>query len=160
MGRPVFDPSNIPTTLKLNTLGVAEGFVELDNNTLKLISVGMGNPHVVLEVNNIKEIPLETWGKQLEESRYFPNKTNVHFVNIISSTEIDVLVWERGCGPTMACGTGACACVAAFRKLGRLEDEVLVHLPGGNLSIKWINKKGPIYMSGPADYVFEGFYSL
>ena len=96
------------------------------------------------------------WGRYLEKHNSFPNDTNVHFVELIDKSNIKVKVWERGCGPTLACGTGACACLVVTSKLGKTLNNANVYLPGGKLEVEWPNQSGPVFMQGPAVKVFSG----
>jgi len=110
----------------------------------------MGNPHAVIFTDDLSKINLLELGPQIENDPHFPSRTNVEFVKVLNDKELEVIVWERGAGETMACGTGACACVVASGK-----KRALVHLPGGNLDIE-INEAGQVLMRGPAKKVFEG----
>ncbi len=160
MGNPVFTPSKIPTKLQLNDKHIPSGNIDIENTNLKVYCASMGNPHVITYVKDIESIPLELWGKSLENNNNFPNKTNVHFVQILNRKKLCIKIWERGCGPTLACGTGACAVLAISSRLNLCDDEVEISLPGGNLEITWPSKNGSIYMSGPADFVFKGTIDL
>ena len=119
----------------------------------------MGNPHAVTFVTdgNVRELA-ETVGPFVEKHHWFPNRTNAEFARVISPREIELVVWERGCGITLACGTGACATVVAAVITGRAEEgsEVLVHLPGGDLVITVLHKLTNVLMRGPALHVFDG----
>ena len=156
MGEPILSPQDIPTKLLMNKLTVPNGMITIDDQNLNVYAASMGNPHMIVFVNNIDEIPFDYWGKYLEKHKSFPNDTNVHFVQLIDQANIKVKVWERGCGPTLACGTGACACLVITSKLGKTLDRVNVYLPGGKLEIEWPNQTGPIFMQGPALKVFSG----
>ena len=156
MGEPILSPKDIPTKLLMNKLTVPNGMINIDDQNLNVYAASMGNPHMIVFVNNINEIPFDYWGKYLEKHNSFPNDTNVHFVQLIDQANIKVKVWERGCGPTLACGTGACACLVITSKLGKTLDRANVYLPGGKLEIEWPNQTGPIFMKGPALKVFSG----
>ena len=156
MGEPILSPQDIPTKLLMNKLTVPNGMITIDDQNLNVYAASMGNPHMIVFVNNIDEIPFDYWGKYLEKHNSFPNDTNVHFVQLIDQANIKVKVWERGCGPTLACGTGACACLVITSKLGKTLDRANVYLPGGKLEIEWPNQTGPIFMQGPALKVFSG----
>ena len=160
MGIPTLEPQKIPTLLTLNDQNVPSGNITINTNTLKVYAASMGNPHMISFVQNIDKIPFRDWGQYLEQHKSFPNKTNVHFVQVIDKSNIKVKVWERGAGPTLACGTGACACVVISSKLGFTFNRVSVSLPGGKLLIDWPNYANDIYMSGPAIEVFAGFIKL
>ena len=156
MGLPILDPLKIPTTLNVDNSGIPAGVVEIEGEFLNIYAASMGNPHMVTFVDDINKIPFEKWGGILERHETFPNKTNVHFVQILDNSNIIVKVWERGCGPTLACGTGACASIVVSSRLNLTAYKANVYLPGGKLMIDWPNLKGPIYMEGPALEVFTG----
>ena len=116
----------------------------------------MGNPHCVVMVDNVKNIPIETLGPKFEEHVCFPNRINTEFVHVLDKQNIRMRVWERGAGETLACGTGACACVVACILNGLTDDRVTVHLEGGKLDILWDRSDNHVYMTGEAVTVFEG----
>lgn len=121
--------------------------------------VSMGNPHGVIFLQEpVAEYPVQKYGSILEKHEAFPQGANIEFVEQLSETEIRMRVWERGSGETLACGTGACACAAAGIAAGRLADRVTVHLLGGDLSIYYNREDGCIYMTGPAQFVFDGIW--
>lgn len=134
-----------------------EGNFDLEGFTFRKIS--MGNPHAVAFVDSLDNIDLKEIGPKVENDPHFPNRTNVEFVKVINDLEVEVIVWERGAGTTLACGTGACAVVAAAHLLGKTGKRVLVNLPGGKLDIEWGEEKH-ILMRGPAKKVFEGKIDL
>ena len=160
MGEPVLSPLDIPTKLLMNNLTVPNGTIKVNDQTLDVYAASMGNPHMIIFVNNIEEIPFKEWGRCLEKHNTFPNDTNVHFVELIDQSNIKVKVWERGCGPTLACGTGACACLVVASKLDKTLNKANVYLPGGKLLIEWPNQTGPVYMQGPALKVFSGVINI
>ena len=135
--------------------------VDVAGRTLRITGVSMGNPHAIAFVDdasaNLRELA-ETLGPILEHHAWFPNRTNVEFVRLRSRTELDVVVWERGCGITLACGTGACATVAAAIVNGRCDfgADVRVNLLGGSLSIRVLPNMADVMMRGPAAHVFDG----
>ena len=133
-----------------------EGEVSLQGHDFKKIS--MGNPHAVAFVDDLASINLATIGPAVENDRHFPNRTNVEFVRVLEKNEIEILVWERGAGATLACGTGACASVVASILSGKTDRRVIAHLPGGNLDIEWQKEDNHVIMRGPAEKVFEGKY--
>ncbi len=141
MGAPVISPS-------------AE--ITVKGNTYTVNPVSMGNPHSVVYLSDIAQLDLEDIGPDFECHPMFPNRTNTEFVEIIDRTHLKMRVWERGSGETLACGTGACAVLAVSAALGLSEREATVHLLGGDLSIRWSEEDGHIYMTGPATTVFEG----
>ena len=156
MGQPFLEPDQVPTTLSKGRSGLPQGEIKLQDSTLQLAAVGMGNPHVVVPVHDLKAIPFDAWGSALEVNPLFPAKTNVHFLEVIDQHTLEIRVWERGAGPTLACGTGACATLVAAKLLGLSESEATVILPGGPLEISWPDPKGSVFMTGPATAVFDG----
>ena len=120
----------------------------------------MGNPHLIFFVENLDLISHEELGPVFENNNLFPEKTNVHFCQIINSKKIIVKVWERGAGSTLACGTGACAIHVAARKLSRCEAKTSIILPGGELFIEWDNINDEVLMTGIAKKVFKGSFTL
>ncbi len=156
MGEPILSPDEIPTKLLMNNLSVPNGKIIINDQILNVYAASMGNPHMIVFVDNIDNIPFEQWGRFLEKHNTFPNDTNVHFVELIDKSNIKVKVWERGCGPTLACGTGACACLVVTSKLGKTFNHANIYLPGGKLEIEWPNQTGPVLMQGPALKVFSG----
>lgn len=118
--------------------------------------VSMGNPHAVLFLDQIEDLNLSDLGPEFESHPSFPGRTNTEFVEILAPDRLNMRVWERGSGETLACGTGACAALAAAVSSGRAERHVTVVLRGGLLQVSWPKQKGPIYMTGPAVTVFEG----
>lgn len=125
-------------------------------NAYTVNPASMGNPHSVVYVPGIEDLNLEDIGPEFECHPMFPNRTNTEFVEILDRTHLKMRVWERGSGETLACGTGACAVLAVTAALGLCEREAVVHLLGGDLSIRWAEDNGHIYMTGPATTVFEG----
>lgn len=118
--------------------------------------VSMGNPHLVIFIDNMAHVDLENWGPQLEHHPAFPNRTNVEFAQIYPDNTIRMRVWERGSGITQACGTGACAtAVAALRNQPEL-DHTVIHMDGGPVQIRWERSDNHIYLTGPAEEVFNG----
>jgi diaminopimelate epimerase len=120
----------------------------------------MGNPHVTFFVSNVATLPLESIGPRIEHHPAFPRRINAHWVQIISPTEAIMRTWERGSGITQACGTGSCAVLVAGVLTGRLARKALIHLPGGDLTVEWRESDNHVYMTGPAEEVFSGDFSL
>lgn len=118
-------------------------------------TVSMGNPHAVIFVDDIEKIQLEKWGSILEVDKQFPDRCNIEFAQVVTPTQIRMRVWERGCGVTMACGTGSCATLVAAQRTGRVGVEADIVLDGGVLHIKH-EEGGPVLMTGPAEEVFRG----
>lgn len=140
------------------SFGAAGEEIEALGRKFGFIEVNVGNPHAVIFVDDVLQVPLESWGPALESHPRFPKRTNVEFVQILSPREIRVRVWERGAGVTLACGTGACASAVAALFVKSLESPLRVHLPGGALSIHWAGPGKRIQMVGPAKEVFRGEY--
>ena len=157
MGVPEFEPAKVPFRAqkaeKTYLLRVAE-------QTVMCGVVSMGNPHCVLEVEDVKTAPVETLGAELESFDRFPERVNVGFMELVSANEIRLRVFERGAGETMACGTGACAAAVVGIAQGKLRDRVKVHLPGGTLQIAWKGPGNSVFMTGPAEHVFDGEIEL
>jgi diaminopimelate epimerase len=126
------------------------------DQTLAVAAAGMGNPHVVIPVADLDAVDLEALGPLLVQLEAVPARTNVHFVQVLSPVHLRMRVWERGAGPTLACGTGACATLVACHLLGLAERRARLDLPGGALEIEWDGASGPVWMTGPAEAVFHG----
>ncbi|KUO57949.1 MAG: diaminopimelate epimerase [Gracilibacter sp. BRH_c7a] len=152
MGEPYLDPAKIPV-LAGGDMAVQQK-LEVGGKKLNFTAVSMGNPHCVIFVNDLDSLRWQNLGPEIEVLPLFPKKTNVEFVKVEGNHELTMKVWERGVGPTLACGTGACASVVAGVLEGRINREVTVHLPGGDLKIEW-REDNHVYMSGPATYVFR-----
>ncbi len=157
MGIPDFAPASLPFLAENESL-VYE--LELDEAPQLIGAVSMGNPHAVMEVEDIEHAPVESLGPQLESHPRFPERVNVGFMQVLSKERIRLRVYERGVAETLACGTGACAAVAVGHRWGLLADEVTVSLPGGELQIRWSGEGHELWMIGPAVTVFEGTITL
>ncbi|SMG35715.1 diaminopimelate epimerase [Paraburkholderia susongensis] len=166
MGAPVFDPERVPFATKglQSRREGADTLWPLDvNGATRWISVvSMGNPHAVQVVGNAEAFPVLVEGPVIERHARFPQRVNAGFMQIVSRGEIRLRVYERGAGETLACGTGACAAVAAGIRRGLLDSPVLVHTHGGDLTITWDSSRegAPLLMAGPATTVFEGEIEL
>ncbi|MCP9884082.1 diaminopimelate epimerase [Synechococcus sp. ATX 2A4] len=156
MGTPFLVPEQVPTTLEIGPSGLPQGELSVAGESFAVAAAGMGNPHVVLPVAAVQEVDLERLGPLLERHPAFPARTNVHFVEALSPSHLVMRVWERGAGPTLACGTGACATLVASHRLGLCERSARVDLPGGTLWIDWDTSSDHLFMSGPAEPVFDG----
>ena len=156
MGAPFLQPEQVPTTLPIGAAGLPQGELEVDGELFAVAAAGMGNPHVVIPVDAVDEIDLERFGSRFEVHPAFPAKTNVHFVQVLAPDHLQMVVWERGAGPTLACGTGACATLVACHSLGLSERRARLDLPGGPLIIHWDDSTGKVFMDGPAEHVFDG----
>ena len=160
MGFPILDSQLIPTKIENKTNSLpSHQFIEKDFNS-KGFAVGMGNPHLIFFLENLDSISLYSLGPLLENNKLFPEKTNVHFCKILSRDNINVKVWERGAGATLACGTGACAIHVAAYKLGFCNSKTTVSLPGGNLKIEWSKEDCEVMMTGNAKKVYSGLMSI
>lgn len=157
MGEPNFEPSKIPFSAKQQEKTY---LLRLGEQTLLCGAVSMGNPHCVTIVEDVNTAPVEELGPLLESHERFPERVNAGFMQVISRNEINLRVYERGAGETQACGTGACAAVAVGIAQGVLDNDVKVHLPGGDLQINWKGKGHPLYMTGSATHVFDGKIEL
>ena len=160
MGKPIFDNKLIPTTINKNINELLTHEFNYKNFTTQGYVVGMGNPHLIFFVEDLALISHKELGPVFENNNLFPEKTNVHFCQIISSKKIIVKVWERGAGSTLACGTGACAIHVAARKLSRCDAKTSITLPGGDLFIEWNNTNDQVLMTGIANKVFKGSFTL
>jgi len=158
MGRPFFESNIIPTSISEKIKNIPAKDFQKNNFKSKGYVCSMGNPHLVFFVDNLKNINLSELGPLFENDKYFPQKTNVHFCKIINSENIEVLVWERGAGATLACGTGACAIHSIAFRLGYCKSKSTIKLPGGILEIEWGDKNDEVYMTGVAKKVFIGTY--
>lgn len=153
MGAPILNPNDIPYKA---TDYSRQYTLQLGESSIEIGAVSMGNPHAVSIVNNLAKYDVEGIGARVEKHTDFPNKVNAGFMEILSSTEINLRVFERGVGETLACGTGACAAVVSGILRGLLDSHVQVNLPGGQLQIQWQGKNTPVLMTGPTATVFHG----
>ena len=153
MGEPILDGRQIP----LATPGqMIDQPLTVDGVSYQVTCVSMGNPHCVTFVEDVEPLALETLGPKFEHHPLFPDRVNTEFIQVVSPTELNMRVWERGSGETWACGTGACAAAVAAMLTDRAERRVSVHLRGGDLDIEWRTADGHVYMTGAAEEVFEG----
>ena len=161
MGEPVFEPEKIPVMQREinNSSRIIDYPLRIEDREFKITCVSMGNPHAVIFVENLSKFPILYYGSLIENHPLFPKKTNVEFIEVLTPKEISMRVWERGSGETMACGTGASAAVVASSIKGLTEKEVTVHLLGGDLFIEWAGTNH-VYMTGPAEEVFEGIINI
>ena len=154
MGVPVFDPAQIPLR---DMDGEADQYVlDINNAVLTFGAVSMGNPHAVIEVDDVDAAPVETIGPLLQAHAAFPQSANIGFAQVLSRDRVRLRVYERGAGETLACGSGASAAAAVLMRRGRIDRAVTVSLPGGELRIAWPADDAPLSMAGPAAFVFEG----
>jgi len=151
MGEPIFNPSEIPFIIDSQAIEYS-----LEGQKMGVLSIR--NPHAVIILKNIDQEDIEDIATRLQNSDYFPESVNVGFMQILSSNEINLRVIERGVGETLACGSGACAAVIHGIQLGLLEDNVKVHLKGGDALVEFYGET--VYLSGPGEFVYEGMVSL
>ncbi len=154
MGAPILEGEKIPVLSDKNPV-IGEKLTVLDRDFL-FTCVSMGNPHAVTFVDNTAEFEVERYGKIAEVDAFFPKKANIEFAQVIDSKHMQMRVWERGSGETLACGTGACATVVAGVLNGLTEREVDITLLGGTLHIHWDQKTNHVFMTGPAKFSFDG----
>lgn len=158
MGLPRLQPELIPVAAGA-AVSESPTVVEVSlpgRATLRAVCVNMGNPHAVIFVERVADMAVEELGPLIERFGAFPQRTNVQFVEVVSRTHARVRTWERGAGATLACGTGACAVVVAGVLTGRTDRNAVVSLPGGDLSVRWDRETSDVWMTGPAEVVFEG----
>ena len=156
MGAPFLEPASVPTTLAVGSAGLPQGELQVADQRFAVAAAGMGNPHVVIPVTEVAGVDLEGLGPLFEHHPAFPARTNVHFVEVLAADHLVMRVWERGAGPTLACGTGACATLVACHSLGLCDRRARLDLPGGPLEIHWDPGTGHVFMTGPAEAVFDG----
>ncbi|MBV8888029.1 MAG: diaminopimelate epimerase [Chroococcidiopsidaceae cyanobacterium CP_BM_RX_35] len=158
MGEPRLLASEIPTTL--GNQKVIDTSLQVAGQSWSVTCVSMGNPHCITFVENVAAVPLEKIGPQFEHHPAFPQRTNTEFIQVVSPNYLIMRVWERGAGATLACGTGACAALVAGVLTHKCERIAKVELPGGTLEIEWSAVNQRLYMTGPAECVFTGKFSL
>lgn len=150
MGYPIFEREYIPM--------VGDGLcineeLKIEDKKFNITCLSLGNPHCVIFLDDVENFPVEKFGPLIENHKLFPKRVNVEFVKVLNMEELKIRVWERGCGETFACGTGACASVVAGNLLGKVGRKVVVHLVGGDLNIEYL---GSIFLEGSVEKVFEG----
>lgn len=158
MGEPILEASMIPVLS--NKKPVIHEPLEVLNTCYEFTCVSMGNPHAITFVHDVMNFPLEIVGPIVEVASIFPKKTNVEFVQVVDEENINMRVWERGAGETLACGTGACATLVACVLNGMTNRKATIHLIGGDLMIEWDENSNHVFMTGPAQTVFEGLWLL
>ncbi len=157
LGVPNFDPASLP----MNAPAEAPVYtLDVGGETVEFGAVSIGNPHVVISVPDVKSAPVARLGPAIEHHRRFPRGVNVGFMQIVDRGHIQLRVFERGVGETLACGTGACAAVAVGRSRGLLDANVRVDLPGGRAHVSWPGSGQPVWLSGPATTVFSGMIEI
>jgi len=158
MGEPILVPKDIPVVSDKDRF-ISEP-VTIDSTTYKVTCVSMGNPHAITYVDDVSNFPLDSVGPKMETLNLYPRKINAEFVEVIDRKTLKMRVWERGAGETLACGTGACAVLVSSVLNGISEREAVIKLLGGDLIIKWNEDDNHIYMTGPAQKVFDGEIDL
>lgn len=158
MGAPDLTPENIPVVSEKDQ--VVNEPIEVDGVTYHMTAVSMGNPHTVVFVDDVKGFDIEKIGPKFENHPCFPDRVNTEFCHVIDDETVEMRVWERGSGETLACGTGACATAVACVLNGHTQNKVTVKLLGGDLEIFWDREANLVYMNGPAATVFDGEIDL
>lgn len=154
MGRPILKPQQIP--VKFAGENVVDQPITVAGQELFMTCVSMGNPHAVFFCDSVERIELEKIGPEIERHPLFPNRVNVHFVEVVDHDNFRMRTWERGSGITLACGTGACSCCVAAVLNSRTSRNCTAQLPGGQLELNWSQQDNCVYMTGSATEVFEG----
>lgn len=157
MGRPDFEPAHIPFVADRLLPAYS---LQVGNEALEIRAVSMGNPHCVIQVENADAAPLEVLGPAIEHHARFPERTNVGFMEITDRRHVSLRVHERGVGETLACGTGACAAVVCGQRAGKLDERVIVRLPGGQVVVSWRGGDDPVWLTGNAELISEGTLHL
>jgi diaminopimelate epimerase len=167
MARPILAPAKIPTRLGRGEGPVLDVSLEVPaelssdgSGRVRLSSASMGNPHAVIEVEDLERAPVATLGAYVEQCDAFPNRVNVEFIQVVSRDHIRQRTWERGTGETLACGSGACAVAVTSMLRGAVDRRVRVELRGGDLDIAWASDFASVFMTGPAEEVFGGTIGL
>ena len=157
MGQPVFVPEQIPFTASPESLVYP---LNVDEQTIEISALSMGNPHSVYVVDNVDTAPVLSLGPEIEQHASFPSGVNAGFMQVVSRQHIRLRVYERGVGETLGCGSGACAAVVAGIQRGLLDNIVTVSLPGGDAQVEWQGENHPVYLAGSAHHVFSGEIEL
>lgn len=158
MGEPVLKPESVPVSLEGDS--VIDREFTLGEKKYRITCVSMGNPHCVVPVENVQELEIEKMGPLFEHHPLFPDRVNTEFIRVLDRENVQMRVWERGSGETLACGTGACAVAVACVLNGWTQEQITVHLLGGELKIRWDRERNRVFMTGPAQTVFEGEIDL
>ncbi len=158
MGRPILKPSKIPAQFPGNR--VVAYPLKVNGHEYAVTCVSMGNPHCVVFVKETKQFPVEKIGPEFENHPAFPQRVNTEFVQVLNEKEVNMRVWERGSGETLACGTGACATAVACVLNEQTGRSIQVHLLGGDLKIRWDEESGDVLMTGPAEFSFDGTVNI
>ena len=156
MGRPILNAEDIPVNLQGN---VIDHPLHIEDREFAITCVSMGNPHAVIVVDKVNDFPVSVYGPLIETHQLFPKRTNVEFIEIVNRKEVNMRVWERGSGETLACGTGASAVAVASSLKGLTERNLSIHLLGGDLFLEW-DTNDHVLMTGPAETVFTGVINI
>ena len=154
MGKPILEPEQIPVLIR--QARAVDVTIKTHSRVFQMTCVSMGNPHAVIFVDDVAAVPLDQLGPEIEHNPVFPERVNVHFVQVHSPAEVTMRTWERGSGITLACGTGASAVCVAGVQTRRTGRSILAHLPGGDLKLQWREDDEHVLMTGPATEVFTG----
>ncbi len=154
MGQPILEASKIP--MAIDDTQAINYQIEIVGLVMSITCVSMGNPHAIFFVDDVANIAIEKLGPKIENHLLFPQRTNVHWVQVLGRDELTMRTWERGAGVTLACGTGASAVCVAGVLTERTDRQILAHLPGGDLQLEWSASDNCVYMTGPATEVFTG----
>jgi diaminopimelate epimerase len=165
MGEPVLEPELVPVKASRGLKNAVNMPIETEKLSGKFTAVSMGNPHAVIFMDSLcgyegtlSDMPLEKYGPSFENHELFPARVNTEFIEVINEHEVNLRVWERGSGETLACGTGCSATVVAGTLTGKTSREIKVNVRGGALSVNWSEHDNHVYMTGPAKYVFDGTF--
>ena len=153
LGVPRLAPADIPFLAAARQPRYA---IDTDGGSHLIGALSMGNPHAVLTVDSVDSAPVAALGPLIERHARFPDRANVGFVEVVSRSLLRLRVWERGVGETLACGSGACAAMVAQRLVDAVDECVIIDLPGGRLRVRWAGEGQPVYLAGPAEFVFDG----
>lgn len=157
MGSPILEPAKIPVLVRTEEKHVVVNEpITVAGEVYNMTCVSMGNPHAVVFMKNVAGLDIDQVGPYFENHESFPNRTNTEFVEIVDREHVFMRVWERGTGETLACGTGCCATTVACALNGLTEDKITVRVLGGEIDIEWNRQENIVYMTGPAEIVFEG----
>ena len=157
MGAPEFEPARVPFEADARS---DHYDLDVGGDVLQVACLSMGNPHCVLRVDDVATADVGRIGRLIESHERFPTRTNVEFMRIRDRSTVDLRVFERGVGETLACGTGACAAVVSGQREGLLDEEVVVSLPGGQLVVSWSGNDEPVWLTGNAEFISEGTIDL
>lgn len=162
MGEPILEPGLVPVDVSILPTAneameaVVDEPLTVDGKEYRVTCVSMGNPHAIVYVDSTKDLEIEKIGPSFEHHKFFPKRVNTEFIEVLNRKEVNMRVWERGAAETWACGTGACASTVAGVLNGVTDDEIVLHLLGGDLKVKWDKATKHVFMTGPAKVVFDG----